>query len=580
MSTTSSWTANESGSWRDAFGGWRTDNNYAYQGQWSGYGRHKGLWFFNDSNIRSTLSGRTILSARLRLTRRSSGGTSGAQTPTIRRHNYSTLSNAQNAGEPGFLSGTVTSQSWGWGDTKWVTIPVSWANSLRDGNARGFGIHINADNPYMIFNGSGSAVLEITHESSLSPPATPNTPTIQSVGQTDFFLTTNTPTGTETWEWNPQDAGSNFAIRTVPEYHRGGMVPGDTYFVRVRARNAAGVSSYSAYRTILLVPPIPAGLSVSPPAGTAGETSLNVSWNAANGAANYSLQRENGPTTTVSGTSTTVTGLNPNTPYRFRVRAQNSSGNSAYTGWVTGTTRLPLPEVPPNFALLGFSETEVQLGWGSATWASTYEVDLNGFVERTGITGTTTLFTGLDDGETYTWRVRSRNATGTSDWSAPQEVSLPSIYDPPPTPSAVGPSGTIGPGAVSLTADLEPMSQVNIDGSLTQRAWWQLSNDPAFPANENRLTLDGGEWVADGPVSSAATALAITLGNGPGVYYVRARAMHSEGDVSDWTSAQAFTYSRVKVWDGTEWVLRPVLVWDGSDWEPAHLQARQAGVWR
>jgi len=154
---TDTWNANDSASWRTTYG-WRSGSD-VYQGEWSGWGNHRGFWFFNDSNIRSTLSGRTITRVRVRLTRRSSGGNAGAMTPTVRRHNYS----SQPSGTPSFVTGTVTNTSFAWGDTRWVSLPNSWGDSFRDNNAKGIGIWPGSSgSPYMIF--SPNAILEITHE--------------------------------------------------------------------------------------------------------------------------------------------------------------------------------------------------------------------------------------------------------------------------------------------------------------------------------------------------------------------------------------------------------------------------------
>src|SRR5690606_14387064 len=46
---TRTFNSTSSGSWRNKYGGWRTDNNYVYQGEWGSNGHHKGLWFFGSA---------------------------------------------------------------------------------------------------------------------------------------------------------------------------------------------------------------------------------------------------------------------------------------------------------------------------------------------------------------------------------------------------------------------------------------------------------------------------------------------------------------------------------------------------
>ena len=568
---TTSWTSNESGSWRNT-GGWRTDNNYVYQGQWENYGRHKGLWFFNDANIRSTLSGQVILGVRLRLTRRSSGGYSAARTPTIRLHNYSSKANAINAGEPGLGTSTVTSQSWVWGETKWVTLPLSWGRGIRDGNWRGVGVFVTSDSPYMIF--TETAVLEVTYEPELDPPATPNTPTISALSQTELTLTTNTPPTTETWEWNPYDAGSNFAIRSEPVYVRPGL-PGETYFIRVRARNNAGASDYSAYRTVLMLPPTPP----TPTVAAVGETSVSLTVPAQIGASGYDWQRATTTVVSNGSRSQTITGLSPNTTYTFRVRSRNSSGVSPYSSYRTVTTLLPVPATPsaPTGSVL--SETSIQVRWDAVAYADSYDLRLNGSIVVASTTFRSQTLT-VVAGESYTIDVRAKNSSGTSAYSPALVLSTPSLYDPPPTPTSVGPTGLQGPPNINLTATMGAMSQTNIDGGLTQEVQWQVSSDPSFPTPSPKTISWFSGFFPSGTVTSSVLLSVMTVEQGPGVYHLRARSHHSEGDVSAWSETVTFEHTRVKVWNGSSWVPRVTKVWNGSSWVEKPLRVRGTSGWK
>jgi phage minor structural protein len=151
---TTTWTSNGSASWRPS--GWRTDNNYVYQGDY-GFGNHKGLWFFDDANMRTTLSTSTIKSVRLYITRNSSGGSSSSQQVSIRTHNYDT----QPTGEPA-VGSIYNYAGFQWGEGKWVTVSNTIGEMLRDNTAKGISIHEVDGSPYMIF--AASAKLEITYE--------------------------------------------------------------------------------------------------------------------------------------------------------------------------------------------------------------------------------------------------------------------------------------------------------------------------------------------------------------------------------------------------------------------------------
>ncbi|MGR9527690.1 phage tail spike protein (plasmid) [Priestia megaterium] len=152
---TFTWKATNSASWRDT-SGWRSDNKNVYQGEWSGGGNHRGLWFFNSADIRAKLAGLTIKRVRLYMTRLSKGGSSSAQKPTIWMHSY----DSPPSGTPLLAASFTPSTSFAWGDPgKWVTLPNNFATDLQSGARNGIGLFNSNRSPYMLF--SGSVTLEI-----------------------------------------------------------------------------------------------------------------------------------------------------------------------------------------------------------------------------------------------------------------------------------------------------------------------------------------------------------------------------------------------------------------------------------
>ncbi|MFC8946742.1 glycoside hydrolase family 18 protein [Streptomyces sp. A144] len=81
-------------------------------------------------------------------------------------------------------------------------------------------------------------------------------------------------------------------------------------------------------------PAPPAGLT----AGSATSSSVALSWSPVPGATGYAVYRDGTKVRTVTGTSTTVTGLAPSTAYAFQVTALNDAGESARSATVTATT--------------------------------------------------------------------------------------------------------------------------------------------------------------------------------------------------------------------------------------------------
>lgn len=154
--TTSTWSATWAGAWRTVFNDWR-DDNVIKQGQYAGFGNHRGLWGFDDADIRATLSGRTIERVRIRVTR-DTGGVYAGQTPEWWTHNYA---NEPTSGMPALANGGVDAGSLSIGQTAWVTLPNSFGNAMRDNTAKGIAVYTSTSSPYMVF--APTATLEVKH---------------------------------------------------------------------------------------------------------------------------------------------------------------------------------------------------------------------------------------------------------------------------------------------------------------------------------------------------------------------------------------------------------------------------------
>ncbi|MFC7982753.1 chitinase [Streptomyces sp. NPDC057336] len=81
-------------------------------------------------------------------------------------------------------------------------------------------------------------------------------------------------------------------------------------------------------------PAVPDGLAT----GSVTSTTVALTWSPVPGATGYAVYRDGTRVRTVTGTSTTVTGLTPSTAYAFQVAAVNDAGESARSATVTATT--------------------------------------------------------------------------------------------------------------------------------------------------------------------------------------------------------------------------------------------------
>lgn len=142
-------------------------------------------------------------------------------------------------------------------------------------------------------------------------------------------------------------------------------------------------------------------------------------------------------------TSRTVSGLNANTTYYYRVRAYNSAGPSGNSGTITVTTLPPIPPPAPTVnAATGVSTYGFTANWNSASGASGYRLDVStsgafssyvsGHSNLSVGNVTTWSVSGLTANTTYYYRVRAYNSGGTSGNSG--TISVRILPNPPPAP--------------------------------------------------------------------------------------------------------------------------------------------------
>jgi chitodextrinase len=112
--------------------------------------------------------------------------------------------------------------------------------------------------------------------------------------------------------------------------------------------------------------PAPAGLASS----NVADNSFSLSWAAVSGAVSYDVS-VGGTVTTVSGTSTSITGLTAGTAYACKVRANCESGSSAYSEEVTVTTTGSNCVTGPVTLSLTFDNYASETSWSLVSGGST-----------------------------------------------------------------------------------------------------------------------------------------------------------------------------------------------------------------
>jgi autotransporter-associated beta strand protein len=131
-----------------------------------------------------------------------------------------------------------------------------------------------------------------------------------------------------------------YPLANVTNFVDGGLVPGTTYYYRVRALNSSGISGYAAASaaTPYGPPPIPSGLTAK-----AGDGVVTLNWNAALGVTGYNVKRSTNSggiyATVASPTANTYldTGLANGTNYFYVVSSTNPSGESSNSAPASAT---------------------------------------------------------------------------------------------------------------------------------------------------------------------------------------------------------------------------------------------------
>ncbi|MFO0378709.1 MAG: fibronectin type III domain-containing protein [Cyclobacteriaceae bacterium] len=194
--------------------------------------------------------------------------------------------------------------------------------------------------------------------------------------------------------------------------------------ILVTAKGKTATSS--SHFTVIGNAPVATAATVISPTG------FTANWNASAGATGYRLDvsSDNFVTfvagfndKTISVTSDVVTGLMPNTPYKYRVRAASVNGTSGNSNVIDVTTlALPPPEAPVATAATGILQTGFTANWNAVVIANEYRLDVSADNFATfaadfnnkAVSGTSVTVTGLTANTAYTYRVRAASANGLS----------------------------------------------------------------------------------------------------------------------------------------------------------------------
>jgi titin len=326
-------------------------------------------------------------------------------------------------------------------------------------------------------------------------------------------------------------SGSPLLSPTASSYSYTGLTNATTYRLRVRAENGAGPSAWLTSGDI-------ATATILPPSNLVwtGDDAASVSFSWTDNAVNpssYEVQSCIGAGCSsfadVSGdpygpaqASATDSGRTAGTYYRYRVRALDPGGSSA---WLTGGTFVAFGGIS---SITGIFSNQVQLNWSGVGGASAYVIyDVSSgtptFLATTSAPATSFVVSGLTPSTTYKYRVRTMDGSGNLDMNT-HDVSVT-------TPAPAAPSAPTG-----LAVTGSSLSSLTV-------GW--TNNDPSVTSYDVQLCSGSGcssyAAVSGSPFSGILTSYTASGLTPQSTYRIQVRADNSAGSSAWLTSGDLTT---------------------------------------
>ena len=213
-----------------------------------------------------------------------------------------------------------------------------------------------------------------------------------------------------------------------------GLTNETTYYVWIKAKNIVGESDFSLPAStkpsaFLVMPETPDMPTVIP-----GNRELFVSWQSVEGTLFYEIWAgvTNNPANAgkhgadVSGTSTTLTGLDNGTTYYVWLRAKNNIGTGNFSAMASGIPSVfdAIPLAPLSAPSVSTGNTQLVVNWLAVEGAISYEIWMGTTINQTlaekrgnDVPSPSGTITGLTNGTTYYVWIKAKNNVGTSDFS-------------------------------------------------------------------------------------------------------------------------------------------------------------------
>ena len=329
---------------------------------------------------------------------------------------------------------------------------------------------------------------------------------------------------------------------------------GNTYYYKVRALDANGTAgAWSSVVSVTYKQTLPA------PTVTGGNDSQGrptLKWNAVSGAAKYEVYRARSKDgdyikySTVTGTSYTNTSyIESGNTYYYKVRALKSDGTAGAWSSIVAVTYKQTLSAP---AVTGGNDAQGRptLTWKAVSGAAKYEVyrarSRSGeYIKYSTVTGTSYTNTSyIEDGNTYYYKVRALDASGTAGaWSSIVSVTYRAAS-----------TGTLSAPTVTGGNDSQGRPTLKwkaVSGAAKYEVYRSYSRDGSYSKYSTQTSTG---YTNSSYLTSGTT------------YYYKVRALKSDGTAGPYSAVVSVT-CRLKltapsVTGGTDSQGRPTLKWN------------------
>ncbi|MCP1186947.1 fibronectin type III domain-containing protein [Paenibacillus sp. 1781tsa1] len=229
-----------------------------------------------------------------------------------------------------------------------------------------------------------------------------------------FMLNTATPVAIS-MKWSPVTGATAYDLEidgvvisvSGSAYTKSGLLANTDHTFRIRAKNGAGMGSWSEIVTASTQLNVPTTLK-----GVPEETAVTLTWNEVAGATKYEIEADGIVVATVSDLMYVHNGVFGGTIHKYRIRALTDTNASAWTAILSQTT---LPASVSGLSINSATTAAIALRWTAATGATGYDLEIDGTVVA--VSGVAYTKSGLAPNTEHTFRIRAKNASGAGAWS-------------------------------------------------------------------------------------------------------------------------------------------------------------------